>query len=55
MTDRDRAELQTLLDQFHQSMARENGVLLDHEAKHRIGEMVGRAVHSGEFGYLRNR
>ena len=45
MTDRDRAEMRALCDQFRQSMARENDVLLyDQEARTRIGEMNGSAT-----------
>jgi hypothetical protein len=58
MTDRDRAELRALCDQFRRAMASENDVLLyDQDAKPRIGEMIGSAVRRGgsEFGYLRRR
>jgi hypothetical protein len=54
MTDRDRAEMQTLLEQFRRAMARRNDVLLyDHEAKQRVGEMIGKAVQprGSAFGY----
>ena len=55
MTDRDRAEMRALCEQFRRNMARENDVLLfDHDAKQRIGKMIGSAVREGgsEFGYL---
>ena len=58
MADLDRAEMEALLDQFRRDMARENDVLLfDHEARQRIGEMIGKAVRQGgsEFEYLRRR
>jgi hypothetical protein len=29
--------------------------LYDQEARHRIGEMIGKAAQGWEFGYLRNR
>jgi hypothetical protein len=56
MTDRDRAEMRALCDQFRRDMERENDVLLyDQEARHRIGEMIGKAAQGWEFAYLRNR
>jgi low affinity Fe/Cu permease len=58
VTNLDRAEMQALLDQFRRDMARENDVLLfDHEARQRIGEMIGKAVRQGgsELEYLRRR
>ena len=58
MTDRDRAEMQALLDQFRKAMARENEVqLFDHEARQRIGKMIGKATREGgsDFGYLPRR
>jgi hypothetical protein len=42
MTDRDRAEMRALADQFHQLTAREKEVqLFDHETRQRIGEAIG--------------
>jgi hypothetical protein len=56
MTDRDRAEMRALCDQFRRDMERENYVLLyDQEAKQRGGRMIGRAQQGAEFGYLRRR
>jgi hypothetical protein len=55
MTDRDRPEMQALLDQFRKAVARENDVLqYDQDTKQRIGEMIGRATRWGrcDFGYL---
>ena len=52
----DRADMQALLDQFREAMSRESDVLLyDHEAKQRVGEMIGNAQQGWEFGYLRGR
>jgi hypothetical protein len=53
MTDRDGSQLQALLDQFRQDMARQNdAALFDQEAKRRIGQMIGRAALVGsEYGY----
>ena len=45
MDDRERAEMQALLDQFREAMARENAELLfDQAAKVRIGEAIGKAA-----------
>jgi hypothetical protein len=53
MTDRDRAEMRALCDQFRRDMARENdAALFDHEAKQRIGQMIGQAVRQGQSDYL---
>ena len=57
MTDRDRAEMQALLDQFRKAMARENAVLLfDHETRQRFGQMIAKAVQprGSAFGYAAN-
>jgi len=53
MTDRDRADMRALCDQFRRDMGRENAVLLyDQEAKQRFGQMIGQALLEGnsEFG-----
>jgi hypothetical protein len=58
MTDRDRDEMQALLDQFRKAMARENEAqLFDQDARKRIGEMIGKATREGgaDFGYLPQR
>ena len=48
MDDRARAEMQALLDQFREAMARENAELLfDQAAKVRIGEAIGTAARQG--------
>ena len=53
MTDRDRAEMRVLCDQFRKLIARENDVLLfDRAARERIGQLIGRAALVGsEYGY----
>jgi hypothetical protein len=56
MTDRDRDEMQALLDQSRRAMARENKAPpFDQDAKQRIGEMIGKAQQGSEFGYLLQR
>jgi hypothetical protein len=53
MTDRDRAEMRALCDQFRRDMARENDVLLfDKESRERIGEAIGRAARQGRSDYV---
>jgi hypothetical protein len=52
MTDRDRAEMRALCDQFRRAMARENDVLLfDRDARIRIGEAIGKAARHGRSDY----
>jgi hypothetical protein len=54
MTDRDRAEMRALCDQFRREMARQvDEQMCDHEARQRIGQMIGQARQGSEFGYLR--
>jgi hypothetical protein len=54
MTDRDRAEMLALCDQFRREMAREvdEVPLFDQEACHRIGRMIGSAVRQGRSNYV---
>jgi hypothetical protein len=53
MTDRDRAEMQALLDQFRRGMAEEfDQPLFDKEARVRIGETIGKAARQGYSDYI---
>jgi hypothetical protein len=53
MTDRDRAEMRALCDQFRELMARDiERTVFDKDACLRIGQMIGRAALVGsEYGY----
>lgn len=56
MTDRDRAEMRALCDQFRELMARQvEAPLFGNEARVRMGEMIATAVRrrGPEFAYLR--
>jgi hypothetical protein len=53
MTDRDRAEMRALCNQFRRTMAREvDQALFDDDARVRIGEMIGRAARQGHSDYV---
>lgn len=52
MTDRDRAEMRALCDQFRQLMSRKvDTPLYDHETRVRIGQMIGQAARQGRSDY----
>jgi len=52
MTDPDRAEMQALCEAFRRDMARQvDEQLFDHEARERIGQMIGQAVRQGQSDY----